>query len=151
MNKWDMRSFTVTFVVITLGPLRVFCRSLGFTPPWAAPRGVRVPINKSIVHPRNYDECAEIGYPIDDCEAEFGQLTETNTCVSPVSHKAHFSPQALSEVETALQDYIRVVEASGMALTSRKTYIIHADQFARWLKREFQPGVHAGDRRPKRG
>ena len=65
--------------------------------------------------------------------------------------KAHVSPQALSEVETALQDYIRVVETSGMALTSRKTYIIHADQFVRWLKQEFQPGVHAGNRRPKHG
>ena len=68
-----------------------------------------------------------------------------------MSDRAHVSPQALSEVETALQDYIRVVETSGMALTSRKTYINHADQFVRWLKQEFQPGVHAGNRRPKHG
>ena len=61
------------------------------------------------------------------------------------------SYKALAEVEQAYVDYELVVETSGMALTSRKTYIIHADQFVRWLKREFQPGVHAVYRRPKRG
>ncbi len=61
------------------------------------------------------------------------------------------SYKALAEVEQAYADYKQVVETSGMALTSRKTYIIHADQFVRWLKREFQPGVHAVNRRPKRG
>ena len=61
------------------------------------------------------------------------------------------SYKALAEVEQACAEYKQVVETSGMALTSRKTYIIHTDQFVRWLKREFQPGVHTGNRRPKRG
>ena len=61
------------------------------------------------------------------------------------------SRDALAEVEQAYVEYKQVVETSGMALTSRKTYIIHADQFVRWLKREFQPGVHTVNRRPKRG
>ena len=61
------------------------------------------------------------------------------------------SRDALAEVEQAYVEYKQVVEPSGMALTSRKTYVIHADQFVRWLRREFQPGVHAGNGRPKRG
>ncbi|MDE2718837.1 MAG: hypothetical protein OXI33_17740 [Chloroflexota bacterium] len=61
------------------------------------------------------------------------------------------SRDALAEIEQAYEEYKQVVKTSGMALTSRKTYIIHADRFFRWLKREFQPGVHAGNRRPKRG
>ena len=61
------------------------------------------------------------------------------------------SYKALAEVEQAYAEYKQVVETSSMALTSRKTYIIHADQFVRWLKQEFQPGVHVGNRRPKRG
>ena len=67
--------------------------------------------------------------------------------------KGHYrvSRDALAEIEQAYAEYKQVVATSGMALTSRKTYIIHADQFVRWLKREFQPGVHAGNWRPKRG
>ena len=60
------------------------------------------------------------------------------------------SYKTLDEIKQAYADYKQVVETSGMALTSRKTYILHADRFARWLKREFQPGFHAGNRRPKR-
>jgi len=36
------------------------------------------------------------------------------------------SRDALAEVEQAYADYKQVVETSGMALTSRKTYITHA-------------------------
>ena len=61
------------------------------------------------------------------------------------------SYKVLEEVEQAYQQYEEEVRNSDMALVSRKTYIIHADQFVRWLKREFQPGAHAGNRRPKRG
>ena len=45
------------------------------------------------------------------------------------------SYKTLAEIEQACTEYKQVVETSGMALTSRKTYIIHADQFVRWLKR----------------
>ena len=68
-----------------------------------------------------------------------------------LSGRYRISRHAIDESERAFKEYEIEVETSGMALTSSKTYIIHADRFVRWLKREFQPGTHTGNRRPKRG
>lgn len=47
---------------------------------------------------------------------------------------------SMKEVEAALEKYHAVVHAAKMAKTTEKTYLLHADNFVRWLKGEFEPG-----------
>jgi hypothetical protein len=51
------------------------------------------------------------------------------------------SPSAISEIDRALKEYCHVVLASELSATSQDVYIYHADNFVRWLKGEFDPGV----------
>jgi len=51
------------------------------------------------------------------------------------------SSQALKEVEAALEQYHRDVAQAGLAQTTAKTYLTHADDFVRWLKDDFVPGI----------
>ena len=48
---------------------------------------------------------------------------------------------ALREVQDALERYKEVVEATEMTPTSKKTYLLHAEQFVRWLSDDFAPGI----------
>jgi len=54
---------------------------------------------------------------------------------------AEVSSEAISEIERALERYWQVVEASRLQSTTKKTYLVHAGNFVRWLKGEFQPGA----------
>ncbi len=54
---------------------------------------------------------------------------------------AKISPAALSEVQEALGRYTEVVEATEMTPSSKKTYLLHAEQFLRWLADNFEPGA----------
>lgn len=49
------------------------------------------------------------------------------------------SPQALREVEQALERYEREVAATPLSPSTQHTYIHHASSFVRWLKGEFTP------------
>ena len=47
-------------------------------------------------------------------------------------------------VQDALERYKEVVEATEMTLTSKKTYLLHAKHFVRWLADDFEPGAKLG-------
>lgn len=54
------------------------------------------------------------------------------------------SPGALREVQDALEQYARIVEATRLAPQSKETYLGHAEQFVRWLADDFEPGSRRG-------
>jgi len=47
---------------------------------------------------------------------------------------------ALDEVETAFQRYKAAVEASALQSSTKRTYLLHSENFIRWLRGEFKPG-----------
>ena len=49
--------------------------------------------------------------------------------------------EVLARVKEALDQYEVEVTASGLAPTSKKTYILHSSQFVRWLDDDFEPGA----------
>ncbi len=51
------------------------------------------------------------------------------------------SRAALDEVWDALERYKEVVEATEMTPQSKSTYLLHAEQFVRWLADDFEPGA----------
>ena len=51
------------------------------------------------------------------------------------------SPQALTEVETALKVYESEVEASRLRKATKETYLVHSRNFVRWLNGDFEPGA----------
>jgi len=54
------------------------------------------------------------------------------------------SPEALREVQDALDRYTAEVKGTNLAEWTKKTYLDHALQFVRWLKDEFTPGDKTG-------
>ena len=50
------------------------------------------------------------------------------------------STKAVQEVEEALELYKRVVKAANLAENTEKTYVLHSENFVRWLKDDFEPG-----------
>lgn len=46
----------------------------------------------------------------------------------------------LREIELALSEYRNAVESSNMTAKTKKTYMLHSENFVRWLKGEFVPG-----------
>lgn len=51
------------------------------------------------------------------------------------------SPDLQRQIEQAFEDYRREVEASALAEASQHTYLLHAGNFVRWLKGDFEPGA----------
>ena len=51
------------------------------------------------------------------------------------------SSKALQEIEAAFREYEREVESSNMMPSTKKTYLLHAEHFVRWLKDDFVPGA----------
>ena len=56
---------------------------------------------------------------------------------------AKISRAALTEIQQALADYSRAVEASVLAETSKKTHIDRAERFVPWLNDEYSPAPPA--------
>lgn len=54
---------------------------------------------------------------------------------------AQISREALREVEEALRRYELEVKASGVRPNTEKTYLLHATNFVRWLRDDFEPGA----------
>lgn len=52
------------------------------------------------------------------------------------------SPVTVSEIEAALGAYGDAVLASDLSATSQGIYLVHATNFVRWIKGEFQPGAY---------
>ena len=55
------------------------------------------------------------------------------------------SAEALEAVELALGKYMNEVEASLLRPATKKTHILHAQYFVRWLKDDFEPGATLRD------
>ena len=53
----------------------------------------------------------------------------------------HVSSKALQEIETALREYEREVQASKMTPSTKHTYLLHTENFVKWLKGDFVPGA----------
>jgi hypothetical protein len=51
------------------------------------------------------------------------------------------SSNALQEVETALREYAQEVQASNMTPSLKHTYLLHSENFVKWLKNDFVPGA----------
>ena len=49
--------------------------------------------------------------------------------------------EAIREVEWALHRYEEEVRAAGLARSTEDSYLLHAQNFVRWLKGEFTPGA----------
>lgn len=46
----------------------------------------------------------------------------------------------MQEIEVALGRYRAEVNQASLADNTKDTYLLHANNFVRWLKREFEPG-----------
>ena len=49
---------------------------------------------------------------------------------------------ALRQVQAALDRYQEEVKATDCTESTKKTYILHARNFVRWLDDDFEPGVN---------
>ena len=49
--------------------------------------------------------------------------------------------EAMNEVEAALKRYEQDVKVAGLAPSTEATYLLHAQNFVRWLKGDFVPGA----------
>jgi hypothetical protein len=52
--------------------------------------------------------------------------------------------EVLKEIEAALDRYEADVQAAPLTPATRKTYLLHARNFVRWLGDDFTPGGRAG-------
>ena len=50
-------------------------------------------------------------------------------------------PETLREVEAAFDRYEAEVRAAGLQASAEKTYLVHSNNFIRWLRDEFTPGA----------
>jgi hypothetical protein len=50
------------------------------------------------------------------------------------------TPVCLSEIEAALREYRRHVEATGLTRKTKDTYLLHSENFVRWPEGKFEPG-----------
>lgn len=50
------------------------------------------------------------------------------------------SMESLREIEVALGQYRAEVNQASLADNTKDTYLLHANNFVRWLKRDFEPG-----------
>ena len=51
------------------------------------------------------------------------------------------SGESLYQVQAALENYEEAVNATSMTVESKKTYLLHARNFVRWLNDDFEPGA----------
>ena len=49
--------------------------------------------------------------------------------------------ESLSQVQATLENYEEAVNATLMTEQSKKTYLLHAKNFVRWLDDDFEPGA----------
>lgn len=49
------------------------------------------------------------------------------------------SRKTLQEIEVALREYEEEIRASNMTPSTKHTYLLHSENFVKWLKGEFVP------------
>ena len=49
---------------------------------------------------------------------------------------------SLQEIQEALERYRLEVEATRMTVDTKRTYLLHAENFVRWLSDDFNPGAN---------
>ena len=49
---------------------------------------------------------------------------------------------SLQEIQEALERYRLEVEATRMTVKTKHTYLLHAENFVRWLSDDFNPGAN---------
>ena len=54
---------------------------------------------------------------------------------------AKLSPGMMESVKRALQIYVNEVENSPLMPLTKRTYLLHAENFVRWLDDDFEPGA----------
>lgn len=54
---------------------------------------------------------------------------------------ARSSPETVRTLERLLEDYEPEVEHSSLTRNSKRTFLLHASQFVRWTKDDFEPGA----------
>ena len=54
------------------------------------------------------------------------------------------SNSCLKQVKDALEQYGQEIEATELQESTKRTYLLHAKNFVRWLDNDFEPGVNAG-------
>ena len=59
------------------------------------------------------------------------------------------TPSALAEIEVALEEYKAEIGRTNMTDSTQATYLLHADQFVRWLQDKFVPGERVANRTPR--
>ena len=64
--------------------------------------------------------------------------------------KTELSHEFLEAVRQSLARYKETVEATDMTPESKRTYLLHSEQFVRWLYGDFEPGVYARARLVRR-
>ena len=51
------------------------------------------------------------------------------------------SRDTLTAVQRALEQYKDMVEATALSPAAKRTYLLHAEHFVRWLDDDFEPGA----------
>ncbi len=66
---------------------------------------------------------------------------------------AKISQDAISQILTALELYENEVSNTPLTTQSKRTYLLHAHNFVRWLQDDFEPGASLieRDRQMQRG
>ena len=59
--------------------------------------------------------------------------------------------EALRDVHAAFDKYVALVQQSAMEESAKKTYLVHAYNFVRWLGDDFTPGARLASERDTRG
>ena len=49
-------------------------------------------------------------------------------------------PNFIAKLESVLKQYVTVVQQSPCKKSTKRTYILHSRNFARWVKGDFEPG-----------
>jgi hypothetical protein len=50
------------------------------------------------------------------------------------------TPACYKEIEAALHKYRQDIEATNLTRTTKNTYLLHSENFVRWLEGKFEPG-----------
>jgi len=58
--------------------------------------------------------------------------------------------EAFDQVVRAYRKYHEIVTSSEMTDSTKQTYLVHAENFFRWLANDFEPGLQARSGRKKK-
>ena len=56
-------------------------------------------------------------------------------------------PELLHAIRDAWRSYEQTVNATALMENAKKTYLLHSENFVRWLEGDFEPGAKLEERR----